>query len=269
MRQLCFSLLALSSMAFAQDGQQAIDDVRQTLLDEVSGSDDRSSALDRLRRNSPTPAQAWWQSGFVQTDDTWLPYQEAIRQNTASDIQKDYENRRTAERGKSIAGAHLRLARWCRKNGRHDQYRAHGLAAIDANSSLGTDPTLRSMGFVKLGGQWLSPESVHRLILERAAVEDSLARWGKELVEIRDGLKGSAKERDNAEKRLSEIRSADAVAAIEAVLGQTDREREAVSALANIPSARSSLLLAQHAVFSPAITIRRAATDALLSLIHI
>lgn len=235
----------------------------EVLIAETRGTIDRRQALEPVRSESDSPPAVWWQSGYVRSGSSWSTYEDFVHATCSRENQSEYERLQARElRG---AKRHVLLAKWCLRNDRPDQFRAHMITAAKLDPSLLTERHLEQMGFARVGDRWLSPEEAYDVVKERSFIEQSLAKWSKTLEEIRTGLCGSRSDVSRAEVRLAAIHSPDAVLAIDAELGQANAEcqRHAVQAFSRIHSARSTLALAKYAAFSPAVTVRTAAIEAL------
>ncbi len=253
--------IALSAPAAFAQSRPAMQ-LEDVLLTEAYSEIDRRKSLASSRVEDASPG-TWWQSGYIRTHDGWANYEDAVRHLRGRPEQAEYQ--RLSEIAPPGVKGHLLLAKWCLRNDRLDQYRAHMLAAFKMDSSLASIDQLLKMGFVRVHGQWLSPETAYEVTKQRHAIDKSLSKWGEICRQIRIGLNGSKTEVAAAEQQLAEISSPDAVMAIDNELGRGDAKchRLVVETLRRINSATSTLTLAKYAVFSQASTARTAAMDAL------
>ena len=237
-------------------------DLEDVLLTEAYSEIDRRKSLASSTVEDASPS-TWWQSGYIRTHDGWVNYEDAVRHFRGRPEQTEY--RRLSEIAPPGVKGHLLLAKWCLRNERIDQYRAHMQAAMKTDPSLQTAQNFERMGFSQLGNTWLSPESAYKLAKRRIAIDSSLTEWGQICQDIQVSLGGSHAESAQAIQRLEEIESPEAILAIDHLLGKGDAtcHRLAVQAFARVDSVQATQSLAKYAIFSPYGTARDAAITTL------
>lgn len=225
---------------------------------------DRRALLEEAFATQPQPAAARWQAGYLRYGEEWISHEQFTPEADLPKTLIDYRVLRNSTF--PTAAGHLKLADWCRKNGLEEQEQAHLLAALPlVTDTRQTTAIHERLGHRLLNGEWLTRQEIKDLERLSREAEKSLARWQKQLEEIRKQLAGSPRQKKTAQERLYAINDPEAIPAIEAVLCN-DSEANAQSAvqiLKRIPSYKASQSLARVAVLSPWTTIRRAATEAL------
>lgn len=256
-------MLAATSVGLAQAPRYAAD-LHTVLASEARGEEpDRSASLQSLRSKNASEL-VWWQSGHVRINDEWSTYEDAVARTTTGRVWPEYQKRR-----KNVAEAakdQFKLAQWCTRNQLPDQHRFHMRKAIAADASFATPKNFSQMQYTSVGNnRWLPPAEANQMATEREFIDDSLRKWGKTCIAIRERLAGSEQQVDEAQKRLDAITAPSAVPTLDFVLGRANADcaRRAVHALARIPSARSTAVLAKYSVFSPFASVRENAITAL------
>ncbi|MFK7820480.1 MAG: polymorphic toxin-type HINT domain-containing protein [Planctomycetaceae bacterium] len=248
-------------MAFAQSSDNQIappgTSLDETLTTECFSHVDRRATLGPFRAGSTNPG-VYWQSGYVYEGGKWLPFEDAVEHARHDPAQREYERLAESRRNK-----HARLAKWSLRNHRVDQYRTHMLAA--ARGTVLPDRTLKAMGYQEVGGQLMSPESAYSLYKNQHTVLESLQDHGAQVLLIRKAFEGGLGDQEQAEAELKSITSPDVVDAVFQILGHGNAicQRQAAHTLARINSVRSTLLLANAAVFSPLESVRNVSIAAL------
>ena len=203
----------------------------------------------------------WWQFGYIQRDDLWMTYDQAIDEATGDD--EKYFKERDRLRGQKRF--HQRMAVWCRHNRLADRARAH-LATFARNGGEMKAADLHQLGFRRAGNRWSSPEDLAKSGYYESAVERSRKKFGSAMKDIRIGLRGTPADRTTALVRLRAIRDPDAVAELDKLSrASVDACRQVVRVLRDIECWESSLVLARTAVYHDERSIR---SDAIESLRH-
>ncbi len=261
---LGLSLPAVGQTSKSVGGTQSTDSLAGVLRNEVEAVTvvDRRSALEATRTREAA-REVWWQSGFVRSEEGWSAYESVVGASKPRVENTEYEQLKS--KGPVGPRDRLLLAKWCLRNKRPDQYRAHMLAAIQGDPSLANPKLLSRMGFRQVAGTWLSPEEIYDIVKRSAVIDKSIRDFGDICRKIRIGLEGNARQVSNARSQLANLRSHEAIPAIDSALGPGNAgcHREAVQAFSRLDSATSTLMLAKYAVFSPASSARNAATEAL------
>ena len=139
--------LVLLTLTPAFPGETLRETLGDVLLTDTYSDIDRREALAAARTKDATP-DVWWQSGYLRSDDDWIRYEDAAGTvRSGNELDEYYKLKSIARAGSK---GHLLLARWCLRNNRMDQYRAHMLAAIRYDSSLLTQRNIRKMGYAQV-----------------------------------------------------------------------------------------------------------------------
>ncbi|MFN0053816.1 MAG: polymorphic toxin-type HINT domain-containing protein [Planctomycetales bacterium] len=225
-------------------------DVTRVLRAEVAGSVDRRQALEGALKESPTLASARWQSGFVKQGNDWVSF-DAVSSGSAWDsFLADYRDRR-ANAPQTFEGQ-LELANWCRRQKLIDQEQSHLYAAVALDTQRDHPELLRRLGYRRVGSTWLAPEQLREWgDLNRQAAA-ALKEWGPKLERIARQLSGKPAQQNVGRAALREIKSLDAIPAVELALSGRNEEAglAAVELFERMPGHQSSLALARQGVFS-------------------
>lgn len=246
------------------DRQAAREAVEEALQREIYGlSTERQKLLRTAAEHAPQYAPAQWHQGMVKdARHRWLSAEDFAEQWTGSRKIKQYLAAR--QQAADTASGQLALAEYCRREGLPDQMRAHLSRVLehDANHAAARE----ALGFVRVGGLWLSRAEIQAeeaVAREQAA---SVARWRRDMEQIAGDLSSeSAKRRSVAAEKLKGIADSSAIAAMERIVSPvSDAAASAVIAvLKEMPEPEASLSLARHAVLYPSLPVREEASLAL------
>jgi len=259
-------MLAATPAVRAETGSHAADRlVKEALHREIYGLHaERDKLLREALQADPRHPAALWLTGHVKYNNRWIPIEEAVELAQRNSLLKRYAHER-AKRPPTVAG-HLAMAAWCAKKKLPQQRRAHlqAVLAIDPDHAAAR----AQLGFVRVGFQWLTAAEIRQARAEAIERRRGLVQWTPKLVKLRvDLLSESGKARRRATERLFEIRSPDAIPALQSVLAPASEELAllVVELLARMDHQEASLSLARLAVISPWDTVRLAAARKLKS----
>jgi tetratricopeptide (TPR) repeat protein len=162
------------------------------------------------------------------------------------------------------ADAQLALALWCEQNGLQQQATAHFHQVLRLDPSR--EIARKHLGFKKVGGHWIKPEKVALQKQEVESQKKANKHWQPLLEKYRDGLVSKDKSRRaSAEKGLAEVTDPLAVPAVWVTfaVGNSARQKVAVTVLGQIDSPGASRALAMLAILSPSPEVRQIAIQSL------
>jgi hypothetical protein len=191
--------------------------------------------------------------GMINVGDkkpAWKTIDESIAAAAKDEKLLLYEKMR--EKSPDTAAGHLTLARWCLGRNLDDQARAHLTRLLDFLPDHAA--AREALGFVRLGGKWLSPAEIQQLQRNAAAKTKSIETHGKTLAALLEKLKSkSAKERDAALTAFLALKDPTAVGAVEAALNTPDEPttKLLIEWMANVDCVESSLVLTRYSLMHP------------------
>lgn len=229
---------------------------------------ERQQAVDRRQlltglRKTPNPA-ARWQSGFVDFQSEWQPFETARLSGAEATRREEYHQRRRAVQ--ESASGQFALAEWCRTHDLPAQEYAHKLAGVLLSPEQDHRATLNELGFQEVSDVWLTPEEFAAWQTEVQLTRESLAEWGDKLTHAVDLLQaGGGRKRQAALRLLDQVRDRRCVPALELTFaGQTEPVGLlAIERLRQIDAFEATKSLARQAVFNRRPAVREAATEGL------
>jgi hypothetical protein len=241
----------------------ALSAVEKVLRAETAGEVDRRGQLaETLNQQADAPA-ARWQAGFVRDGNSWRSFDSPLSAASTDELMAQYRSRR--DDVPESYDRQLGLANWCRKQGLHDQERAHLWTALWSCPDGEQAEILHRLGHRTVGGVWLSSEDLRDWFRQNQQTEAALKRWETKLNKLARNLSGSARQRDEAARQLREIADPASIPAIELTLAGDSEESAlvAVHAFTKFEGPVAALALAKQAVFSHWPEVRRAAVQSL------
>ncbi|HVW02938.1 MAG TPA: HEAT repeat domain-containing protein, partial [Planctomycetaceae bacterium] len=265
---LCGGTLAFarSKAVSSKTKSESPPEVQLVLQREVREPLDRTSELKAFLNREPDSPTARWQTGYLQTGDSWRRYDAPADSATTSELMQRYREARyplVADDYKS----QLHVAQWCHRHGLTGQEYAHLTAAFPLAPASEQDAIANRLGYRQVGGHWLNREELADLAASAKQTEIGLKHWGKKVERIANQLSGGRHQREAALASLQEIADPAAIPAIELSLASKDQHDAvlAIEAIARIDAYQASSALARHAVFSPWPAVRESAITALKS----
>jgi hypothetical protein len=239
------------------------DEVKLVLQREQHAPIDRRAELQSALKRQPDLAAARWQSGYVAASGVWRSYGDSPDGALLTKLES-YRTRRAAAR--NTVRDQLTVAGWCKREGLRDQERAHRRVALNFASPAEQPEILDSLGYRRVGDQWLSPQDIEDWRRYSRAAEDSLKVWGNRVERLAAQLQESPRQREMARAALLEIRDPAAIPALESRLAGRDVAESLllIKVLTSMPAYEASLALARLAVFSEWAETRKSATAALV-----
>jgi len=249
----------------AERNRKAARLVGKALIYESKGSDEvRNAMLIAAREKLPDFAPALWHSGYVQHQGEWIKFDE-FSESAAQNMWLEPYRKVRPRYADTVAGQ-MALAAWCTKRKLPEQRRAH-LSRV-----LSLDPenaeARRLLGLQLFDGRWLTEAELYEARQQAAETSTALARWRKQLEKIRAGFAHEKRlNREVAAERLRAIEDPEAVPAIEEALFNVSEPAAlaAVDTLAAISAHEAAATLTRWGVFSPWVSVREAAAEALSS----
>lgn len=174
-----------------------------------------------------------------------------------------YEKMR--QQNADTADGHLAMAKWCSSRNLDDQARAHLTRVLDfAPDHVGAREAL---GFVRLGGKWLSPAEIEQLQQHAAAKSKSIEKHGKTIAALLEKMQSKfAKERDAALATFMAFKDSTAVGAVETALNTPDvpTSKLLIDWMAQVDCVESTLVLARYSLLHPDDAMRTLAMEKLV-----
>jgi hypothetical protein len=216
-------------------------------------------AVERIKR---------WHLGQMEVGGQWFAVGDVQRQAAADPLQATYRQLRT-QYGGSFAGQ-LALARWCRKNGLHDEGRFHWASLLYAAPCH--EEALRALGQRWHNGRLLTVDQIEQLKLRTRQGRRSAQRWSVAVAAWQRAISARGEARRRAVREVSKIVDPEAIGVFEQVtLGgrvakdaEYDMRRELslafVSALKDMGDHAATVSLVRHAVLSMLPAVRSEAT---------
>ena len=244
-------VLSSSSLLFGAD------DVAKKVKEfELAGDNPaRASALAELRQASPDAAETRWLSGEVKFGDEWVPYAKvADHGDRWSELYRYKEER--AKRTDSVEDQ-LFLADGAKAHRLFDEERAH-LNGVIAKDPQHAEARLR-LGHVLVEGVWITPEQIYRANQSSSETEQALAKWQKEIAEMKANLSHrSPKRRRAAEAYFESLRDLTAIPAMERAfaLGTELEQLSYAHWLSRLNSWTASTAMARLAMVSEIAAVR-------------
>jgi Pretoxin HINT domain len=252
-------VIALGLLASNPDSTAA-SIIQQALDCEAQGQDaERDRLLELAVQADPSSETARGLLGQVKLDGQWLNPAEAIgRERTDEErasILAQYESRRAV--APDTPAAQWKLALWCEQHG----LKAESIAHLARVTRL--DPSNQAawhlMGYRLHLGRWMTEEEIAQEEAEKARQALADQHWRPLLARLKKDLMNPAK-RDEATRRLGEIRDARAVpSVVEIFQGAPRWERWAVHVLGRIDAPQAAQALAVLAVNGQLESTREAA----------
>lgn len=236
----------------------------QTLHAEATNhttTSDRRSDLVFLRETTADFPELWWQSGYVQFDGQWQPWEDSV--HPESPVEQEYRHLR--DNATAAAKDQLQLAEWCSQRGLTEQARAHMVRALYSGQIADPAPILTRLGYRRIGSRWFSANEIQQYQQELIAISRESRRLEPRLKHLIPRLEGLPKQRELAIQDLHSLVNANSLPALESVLGSHSEPTSTalVTALSDIHSFRASQVLARLAILSNWDSVRTSATDAL------
>ena len=186
--------------------------VSEALQREIYGlGKGRAELLAAAIEISPDYAPAMWQSGYLRDAKLgWLKPEDYLHDEAWASRLSAYESQRSS--ADDTLEANLRLADWCAQAGMSDQERAHLMRMIDLSPDHAV--ARQRLGFVRIGGNWISRDEITREREREAARQAAEIKWRPVLQKIRAGLEHrSQQRREFALGKLQQLVSADVIPA--------------------------------------------------------
>ena len=253
--------LSAANKAERQDAAQQL--ISEALHLEIYGeSAERARLLDEALAIVPDYAPAMWQRGYVRYQNRWVTVDEFVQRFGQESRRAAYQ--RTREKYPETVAGQMELANWCSRRGLADEERAHltQVVALDPDHL----EARRRLGFVRVGGMWVSLEEIERAQSDSQSDREALAKWRPTIEGIRRDLhRDRDAYRERAREKLLAIDDPDAAVAIERILADDSEPAAllAVEALGAMYRGGATTALARLAVFSPWEQVRGAAAEQL------
>ncbi|WP_254507584.1 polymorphic toxin-type HINT domain-containing protein [Anatilimnocola floriformis] len=239
--------------------KQATEAVREALQREVYGlMEDREKLLSEAALAAPDNRAVRWQLGYVRTaEGEWLNSQDHPSKRREAQL-RAYDQRRN-KAGENAQGQ-FELADWCAKQGLRDQERVHlqRVCELEPNHAQAWG----RLGFVRVGNRWVSGAEIARQQTAASESQKALAWWTPRLEKIAANLAANdAEQRAAAVAQIREIKTVEALPALQRVIASRGEQAEllVVEVTAAMTDPAAVAALARHAVFSPSLTVRKAA----------
>jgi hypothetical protein len=264
----CWGLMCVTGgarpSAHAADVTETADPVmlqtEQVLRRMAMGNDSRAIAdLQGIVTDHPRAVLARWSLGLIDTGDAWVRYDRFVHETNRWPELFKYQQERE-KRTDSFADQ-LFLADGCRDHNLTDEERAHLMGALQQNWNF--EEAHHRLGHVNLGGTWVTGQQIERALLRQQRNAVNFARW-QEPVQLLarqfNSVHGPGALK-NFEARLNEIRTPDAIPAMEMIFAarSPDATMAYLGWLAGIESYEASQALARQAVFNDVAELRAAA----------
>lgn len=193
----------------------------------------------------------------------WKTIDESMTAAAKDDNLLRYEKVR--RQSPDTADGHLAMARWCLSRKMVDQARAHLSRILDFAPE---HPGARNaLGFVQVGGRWLSPQEMEKMQMSAQAKSDSINKYAKKIAALIDKLKSkNPKDQEAARTEFLAFKQADAVGAVEAAFATPDpaAAKLLIEWMQQIDTPDSSLVLLRYSLLHPEQGIRDLAIDKLV-----
>ena len=221
---------------------------------------DRRAALLGNRDKQQQP-EAWWQSGYIQVGEKWLPFEEAA--GIPPELRQQYEGKRAA--ALPTAAEQLQLADWCREQGSGDKERTHLIRALASGRAKEPAKILNRLGYRPIGPWWFTDAELKASATEMQATLKEWKRLEPKLEKLAVRLEGNVKQRQKAMEELRAVTTLPAIPVLEQTLALRCEPTAAavVQVFSDMDSYRSSQALARLAILSNWQSIRDAATEEL------
>ena len=238
------------------------DAVEKVLRAEIAGQVDRRMQLaDELQAHPDSPS-ARWQAGFLRSGGSWKGFDEVAEPADAEAVER-YVARR-GEAAQTFADQ-IQLADWCRAHRLLDRERAHLTRAMCLAPVGDHSKILERLGFCRIENNWFSAEQIAGWQEMNRRAAQSMNQWGRKLEKIAEKLAGPRRLRDAATTELKQVKTGDAIPAIEySLCGRDEPSAEAgIEALASMDNYEATIALAKQAAFSRWHEVRKHATQLL------
>jgi|GEM_PF-1738894 len=245
-------------------GNEVLHEVLNAETDAANTVVDRRDALKVEMRTKSDRASVWWQAGYIQVGNQWLPCEDSMAIGNAAAQLDAYDEQRSQLREQPHG--QWRLAKWCRKNKLADQERVHLQQLLkQPDSTIYTETVLEHLGYQRSGSTWISPQERKDGAHLTAEIEESHKRWDARLHFLAQQLAGTPKQQAIAIKALEEITEVSIVHAIVDDFSLASRvlAESCVKTLGQIHEYQAARALAGQALFSPWQGVRTVAMDRL------
>ncbi len=237
--------------------------VRQALEAEAQGDASRRSVLlQQALAEHPDCAAAHWQLGEVRVGDRWLSTGEAVRREVESGHVAEYRQQR--DKLRPVASDHVKLARWCEKNGLPAEERLHLLWALLLAPRMSV--VIDKLGLTRYHGQLMTPQQAEAMAERDKQAAIAVKTWKPKLERLRRDIEGGTVYRQvEAQRELESIDDPHLIPALEHLtMASAPQIGEAVVAsLSKMGGQSATDSLARHAVFVEHPTVRKAAAESL------
>lgn len=264
----CSFLLMVAAVLPAAEKKQPVsaqDNVTAVLAAEATSAvtvTDRRESL-KSSRDSKAAAETWWQSGYVQVGDDWVPFEVSTRTDDA--LLQKYRIWRSA--ASPTVAEQLKLADRCRDAGLTDQERVHLTQGLITGNAPAPDKILKRLGYQPVGGQWLMDAEIQAAVSEYKSAMKAWQKLQLRLEQLVVRFEGTPKQRAAGLKDLRSLATTQTLPVLEQFLAsQSESAALAVVAiLSDWESYRASQSLARLALFSPWESVRTSAVKRLRS----
>ena len=256
----------------AESNEEAANLVRSALQFEIRGDAEYRRVMQDLaisRFGDYAPAR--WQAGYVRDGDAWRTPSEVAALRARDERLTEYAQQRS-EASRLNADDHLKLARWCLRNGLADRARYHAAQVFAARCSAETRyEAAKLLSFKVLREEGASSALISEAELKRRVAEveqeqTSWTEWAPVLERIAEQMIDADENvRRPAIDKLDQIDDPGAIPALELVLSRRSRKHglAVVRLLSEMPDHEATMSLARHAVFSSSDEVREAAAEQL------
>jgi hypothetical protein len=242
--------------------------VRSALRAEIAGDNaERERLIRRALDQFPNCASAHWHAGHVRVGAEWLTLPQAQQAAVRDPRLEVYRQARDKMIGEfANFNEHLVLARWCRQQGLDAQAKYHWYKVLQLDPQHAE--AMHGLGVVWCHGTLMPRREFLRLRQDAKRARLALNSWSQKLERWAERIGRRESLPETAEEALRELRAVadpEAIAALEKVLVQSDRDfaLEAVAGIGRMPVQEATQALLRIAVLSPEEAVRTAATEQL------
>lgn len=247
--------------AFANDGINSTSPT--SLVAQALDAEARGELVQRERLLAQAASMAknlpeanWFSGKVLASNGKWLSVDESIEAASEHNLLIAYERQRAAK--PDTINGHWQLATWCASRKLSDQCVAHLNAIIKADPDH--EAARNALGYRMVDNEWIAPEKLNELSRHAQATQQSLAIYGTQIRQI--FALGTI---DKIKKSLDEIRSADAIPAMESVASSISdgATKAAIDWIDQFDDAEASQSLCRFALLHPSSDVREHATSLL------
>lgn len=197
----------------------------------------------------------WYQGSLLGPDEKWISVEEAIELSKGHALLNEYTTLR-AKQPRNVAGQWA-TAVWCAQKGLGIQCRAHLLNILMRDPEH--KPARLALGHQLVGGEWMSPKQVSKLLADTEATRAATAKYGEQVTRLlvvasNDSHFGKVA----AKEKLLAIQDSAVIPVIEAAAQNLGDKASliVVECLARFDNQAASLAIARIATYSPSAEVR-------------